>query len=174
MVKDGCPYGWETSEKSDAIMEYTGSKKLNEFIGSPGGLQVLQSCKCDEIFVGEKKRVDPCNLPDCMKGLPLSVGACNTETKKEKKTVKKLNPTQYGSESETAVVRAFIKYMKDISNNKLYIKGDEKSEEKYDDYIMGDITDLDELIRPETKSYKDLYEKAQILKDELSKKKIKK
>ena len=117
---------------------------------------------------GTRAKVDPCKLPKCMKDLPGYRANCKKEVVvKKKKKKKEVNKTEFGSEKETAVVRAFLKYIRDVSLDEMYIKGDEESETKFDDYNLGDA-ELKDLIRPENRSYKDLKEKAELLKKELA------
>ena len=167
-----CKYGW-TSSGTGSTMRYTGLLSENEFIGSPLGLDVLRACECDDIFVGEKKNVNPCEPPKCMHKLRYYLGKCSDKKLKKEKEIKKvkLDPTEFGSEHETKLVRAFIKHIYDISEDLYFIKGDKESELKYDDYIMA-LIELDELKRPEKISLENLKEKIKLFQEEESKKNI--
>jgi hypothetical protein len=169
-----CQDGWdEDPSGTGSGYIYTGDRRYNPFVGAVGGLDVLAACDCNEIGVspeadGKRRKVDPCNPPKCMKDVPGYRSNCKKEVVvKEKKKKKEVNKTEFGSEKETAVVRAFLKYIRDISLDEMYIKGDEKSENKFDDYNLGDA-EFKDLIRPENKSFEDLKEKAELLKKELA------
>lgn len=164
-----CQYGWEPDPSGTGNWIFTGDRKLNPFVGSVGMENILTACECGDIFVGEDKNIDPCKLPKCMKNIPGYQPNCKEKTDENKKSKKKeLNKTQYGSEKETAVVRAFLKYIRDISKDKMFIKGDEESENRYDDYLFGEEDGFKKLIRPENKSFEDLREKTDLLKKELA------
>jgi hypothetical protein len=173
-----CQFGW-SSDPTTSIAVYTGARGAeNEFIGSPLGIDVLSACDCEDIFVGEKETVDPCNLPQCMKDMiPKWTGTvCGDEKKKQiiEKVKDPVNPTEFGSVNETNLVRAFIKHIRNISNDLLYIINNDTSEEKYDDLMMGEDDAFKNLIRPETITYNELIKMVQILKAELSEKLSKK
>ena len=164
-----CQFGWEQGD-TGSTMKYTGSQDENEFI-TYAGIDVLSACECDEIFVGQTKKVNPCNPPACMKKLTGYMGNCGDKIKKEtKKKVIKLNPTEFGSVNETNLVRAFVKHINNISDDLFSIKDNETSLLKYDDFLLG-MADLNDLIRPENISFKDLQEKVKLFKEETSEKK---
>jgi hypothetical protein len=164
-----CKFGWE-SGRTGSTMRYTGLLSENEFIGAPLGLDVLSACECDDIFVGEKKKVNPCKPPKCMRKLRYYLGECGDEKKKKiKKKIIILDPTEFGSVNETNLVRAFIKYINDISDDLMYIKGNEESELKYDDFLLA-VVGIDDLLRPEKKSLENLKKKIKLYKEEESNK----
>lgn len=171
-----CQFGW-SSGPTGSTMEYTRALGPENEFASEAGLDVLAACECDEIFVGEKKTVDPCNLPKCMKDMDAlfkwTGPGCGDEKKKQiiEKVKNPVNPTEFGSVNETNLVRAFIIHIWNISKDLLYIENDATSVAKYEDLMMDDDDAFKKLLRPETITYKKLLEKVKLFKEETSEKK---
>ena len=161
-----CPQGASSCIPNPAVNPFSDP-------GSPGGLDLLRACDCADLKItgGKPGKIDFCNPPECIKKVPGYQGRCGEENPnidEEVKNVKQDNPTEFGTEKETAVVKSMLELIKKTaildSDGKpiLQIAGNTESETAYLNYSMGD--DSVELITPVTLQLKDLKKKVKLLK----------